>query len=767
MELIQDDSARDRGILLVTGLVIFAAWLQGAIWPEYPGAALLNGIQWTLAYVTAAWLGWSGSLAKGISPQQRTVRRRFAIALVAQAVGQIGYDAESAAGWWPTPGPDDVCFFAFVGWFFYGLAAVPGTTLTASLRRLLLLDIASFALAVLALALTLYLPHGDRGDLPRVAVVTAYPVLMLSTAATAAVIQLHLRQRGNARWLALLAGLLGMGVLCLAWLIHGELDQLEPLTDLGYSVFALLMGWGAAGWQADPDPTPGFDRLCEGLLRQLPLALVALATLTIGLIAVAPALGDSLRIALAALALSVIVFAVVRQTGQLRERDRMIEAERRAAESQARLQHLAHHDPLTGLPNRTLLRDRVQRALSAAQRRNSRTALLFLDMDQFKEVNDSLGHAIGDALLRHVAGLLLEAVRTADTVSRQGGDEFAIVLPEVEDIDGVVRVAEKIMQISAGTAQIEGHELRLSMSVGVALYPDNASDFDSLLQCADAAMYRAKAAGRNAYRFYDAQMHAESSERVQLRVRLGRALERGELQLLFQPMVQLRSGRVCGAEALLRWRSAELGEVAPAAFLPVAEDSGLIVDIGAWVLEKACQEAARWRENNLPDIPVAVNVAGLQFRRGGLEAQVRGALERTALPASALEIEVTESVLMHDADRVIATLERLAASGVGVAIDDFGTGYSSLSHVRRMRVRKLKIDGSFVRGAAGDATTAAVVRATVDMGRALGLATVAEGVENDEQLGFLRACRCSMGQGSLFSPPLAAEDFARYLAGQS
>jgi EAL domain-containing protein (putative c-di-GMP-specific phosphodiesterase class I) len=321
------------------------------------------------------------------------------------------------------------------------------------------------------------------------------------------------------------------------------------------------------------------------------------------------------------------------------------------------------------------------------------------------------------------------------------------------------------MELSAGTTQIGGYELLLSMSAGVALYPDDAADFDSLLQCADTAMYRAKAAGRSAYRFYDAQMNAESADRIHMRTRLARAIERGELHLYYQPLIEIDTGKVCGAEALLRWSSPEAGEVPPASFIALAEDTGLIVEIGGWVLMQACQRASAWGRLGLPPVRLAVNVSVLQFRRGNLEAQVVAALSASGLAPRWLELEVTESVLMQDQDRVIATLERLSELGVGIAIDDFGTGYSSLSYVKRMQAGKIKIDRTFVHDATNDGGGgAAIVRAMIEMARALNVITVAEGVESDAQLAFLRDCRCDLGQGYLFARPMPPEDFARYLA---
>jgi diguanylate cyclase (GGDEF)-like protein len=757
------------GILLVAGILVLATWISAALTNDDIRAGQIDNVHWTIANCTAAWLAWHASNEAGASALQRTARRRFAWALLVQATSQLLFDVAGYFEWWPVfPGPDDALLLLVGPIFVYGFAGILHATAPASRFRIVQIDIAGFALAVLALTLTLYLPKGNANGLLAMAVFAAYPVSMLTASAAALVMQLHLRQRWNGRWIALFFGLCGYGAAGMIWYLNalGQTLRSGSMLTLGFSAFGLLMGWGAAGWRPQPDLSANFDRLCEGVLRQLPLAMVALASCAFGLLMLDASLANPIRVSLLTLDLSVLLFAVFRQTQQLVERDRLLVAERVVAESQAKLKHLAHHDPLTGLPNLTLLRDRIEQAIMGAERRGTKVAVLFLDLDHFKEVNDTLSHATGDALLKYVATSLQEVVRASDTVSRQGGDEFTIVLPDIDDIDIVVRVAEAVMQISSTSARLNAYDLPLSLSVGVALYPDDAKDFASLLQCADAAMYRAKAGGRNTYRFYDSLMNAEAAERIRLRVHLAHAIERGELLLHYQPLIDLQSGGVCGAEALLRWHSPELGDVAPGRFIPIAEDFGLIVDIGGWVLQEACRQAAAWRAARMPSIRVAVNVSVLQFRRGNLEAQVVDALRKSGLPPQALELEVTESVLMRDNDRVMNTLERLAELGVSIAIDDFGTGYSSLSYLRRMHVSKLKIDRIFVHEALEDEGTAAIVHAVVDMARALKVATVAEGVETEAQYKFLRSARCNVGQGYYFARPLAPQAFEQFLAKQ-
>ena len=455
--------------------------------------------------------------------------------------------------------------------------------------------------------------------------------------------------------------------------------------------------------------------------------------------------------------------ALFNETGQLigfQGVDRDI-TERRQAE--ARIEFLAHHDALTGLPNRVLLRDRFEHAVAMAERTRSRVAMLFLDLDNFKRVNDTLGHAAGDHLLLQVVTRLSSCTRDSDTISRQGGDEFILLLNDIPDQEAVERIASKILMKLAETVEINGHELNAACSIGIALYPDDGSSFDMLLQKADAAMYNAKGAGRNIYHFFDEQMNRQAHEHLLLQNRLNRALFQAEFYLHYQPQVEIASGRVVGVEALLRWRNPDLGEVTPARFIPVAEDSGLIVPIGAWVLEEACRQAQALRQADGIDLPMAVNLSALQFRRAGLVEAVAGALERSGLPPYLLELELTESILLQDVENTLNTVRQIKALGVRLSIDDFGTGYSSLSYLKRFAVDRLKIDRSFVRELNTDPDNAAIVRAVIQLARSLRLGIVAEGVETGAQLAFLREEGCQDVQGSLFSLPLAPADLKAFL----
>ena len=437
-------------------------------------------------------------------------------------------------------------------------------------------------------------------------------------------------------------------------------------------------------------------------------------------------------------------------------------SDRKRAED--RIAFMAFHDPLTGLPNRRLAMERLELAIALADRGNSRTALMFLDLDNFKTINDSFGHAIGDLLLQAVASRLKACIRDSDTICRQGGDEFLIVLGNVEDADAITTVTEKILETLAVTFDVEGNELSTSTSIGIAVFPDDGRDIETLLKRADTAMYHAKETGRNAYSFFTEQMNLDAVEHQRIRVGLLHAMERGEFRLHYQPQVDLTSGAVVGAEALIRWNHPERGILTPEHFIAIAEESGLIVPIGAWVLREACRQAAAWRKSGLPQLVVAVNVSAIQFKRGDLEACVRQALEESGLPPDCLELELTESILIHDTDQVLATVQRLKSLGVMLSIDDFGTGYSSLSYLTRFKVDKLKIDRSFIRDVQNQPGNASMVRAIIQMALSLNLKTIAEGVEDAELVAFLRRQHCEEAQGYYFSRPMPAIEFAHYLS---
>ncbi|MBI5901140.1 MAG: EAL domain-containing protein [Rhodocyclales bacterium] len=447
---------------------------------------------------------------------------------------------------------------------------------------------------------------------------------------------------------------------------------------------------------------------------------------------------------------------VVERTAELASANSQLQEEVfERMQAEQRIWHVAHHDSLTGLPNRALLHDRLQQALTKAQRGRHRVAVMFLDLDRFKSVNDSLGHAVGDELLKYVAARLTGVVRAVDTVSRLGGDEFVIVLEEAGSPDDVVLVAEKIIDALAPEVCIGGHQLRATPSIGISIFPDDAVEVFALMKNADTAMYHAKAAGRNNFQFFARKMNEQATHFFTLENKLRHAIEAGHLVLHYQPLIHWPRREVCGLEALVRWKDPEKGLIPPAEFIPIAEETGLIVPVGEWVLGAALRQNRMWQQQGRPLLPVSVNLSPRQFREKDLLANLHRILKDTGQPARLLELEITEGTLMHDVDDMRSRMEEIAAMGVRLVIDDFGTGYSSLSYLKRFPVHKLKIDQSFIRDLTADRDDAAIVGAIVGLARSLGLDMLAEGVESGEQLDALLALGCERFQGNYFSPPLA------------
>ncbi|MEJ2426541.1 MAG: EAL domain-containing protein [Gammaproteobacteria bacterium] len=429
--------------------------------------------------------------------------------------------------------------------------------------------------------------------------------------------------------------------------------------------------------------------------------------------------------------------------------------------AQEHIERLAHFDQLTGLPNRTLLNDRFRYALSLAQRSGEPLAVMFLDLDHFKDINDTLGHNIGDQVLMELAKRLKEAVREEDTLSRQGGDEYILILPAT-DADGAGMVASKLIEVVAQPCQIEHHELIVTASIGIAIYPHDGKNLESLSKNADIAMYRAKREGRNSFRFYTAEMQAHSARNLKLANGLRHALERHELQLHYQPQLSLQDGRIVGVEALLRWQHPKMGQVAPADFIPIAESTGQIIKIGEWVLRTATRQLKDWMDNGLPPMMMALNLSAVQFRQKDLPELVDRILEEVKLPHHLLELELTEATTMENTRAAVNMMNNLYERGIRMSIDDFGTGYSSLSYLKQFKVYKLKIDQSFVRDIADDPGDRAIVTAITNMASSLDLQTIAEGVETVNQLNFLRLQGCNEAQGYYFSKPLTAKQFEEF-----
>ena len=428
-----------------------------------------------------------------------------------------------------------------------------------------------------------------------------------------------------------------------------------------------------------------------------------------------------------------------------------------------RIRHLSYHDALTGLPNRTLMEDRLSMAVAAGQRQNRKVALLFIDLDSFKNVNDTLGHFTGDTLLRLVADRLRGCLREEDSLGRQGGDEFLLILTDLEGESDAAQVARKIARTLETPFIVNGREIIVSASIGVSIFPEDGRDFETLTKHADLAMYQAKETGRNQYQFFSPEMNVRLAESLAMEMHLRGAIKSDELFLVFQPQVNLRTGEIVGAEALLRWENRELGLVPTERFIALAEERGLILEIGDWVLRKACTQARLWQDGGLRPVPISVNLSPLEFRQKNIVARIAGILTETGLDPQWLVLEITEGISMLDIEMVIESLHGLKKLGVKIAIDDFGTGHSSLSYLSRFPIDKLKVDRSFIHDLDTNADARAITNLILDLARNLKLKVVAEGVETEGQLRLLLPPQCDEMQGYYFSRPLIAEEFADLL----
>jgi diguanylate cyclase (GGDEF)-like protein/PAS domain S-box-containing protein len=450
--------------------------------------------------------------------------------------------------------------------------------------------------------------------------------------------------------------------------------------------------------------------------------------------------------------------------GQPRFFLRIIEDISERKQTSERLARLAHYDSITRLPNRVLFHDRLGQSIAQARRNNRFVGVLFLDLDRFKLVNDTLGHAAGDQLLKKVAERLTQALRPSDTVGRLSGDEFAVILPELTVPQHAGFVAQKLIDMLKAPFDLDGNEVFVTASIGITLYPFDSDNIEMLIRDADAAMYSAKAAGRNTYQFYTTEMNQRATEKLRLETGLRRAIEREEFVLHYQPKVEVVSGKITGLEALLRWQAPDGSVMGPDQFIPLLEETGLIVPVGNWVVRSACAQLHAWHEAGVTPVPVAVNLSARQLRQPGFSATLGDALAEFDVPAKLVEIEITESSLMENPEQAIVALTEIESLGIRLSADDFGTGYSSLSYLKRLPLDALKIDRSFVRDITIDPDDAAITRTVITLAHGLGLRVIAEGVETEEQFAFLRENHCDEAQGYLFSQPLPADACTGLLA---
>lgn len=509
----------------------------------------------------------------------------------------------------------------------------------------------------------------------------------------------------------------------------------------------------------------GSARLFYALITVMIIFIISVGVSTeLGWLELRTVTSGSVNASLLIVALGVVSFSVWLMSSDLRRLlKRLSQENQRVKESQAEIQKLVHHDVLTGLPNRVLARDRFEQALAKTQRKDSFVCMMFVDLDDFKSVNDSLGHQTGDMLLKEVARRLTSLLRKTDTIARLSGDEFLLLMESIEDKEQITNIAHKIISTISQPYVINSRELICTCSIGVAIAPADGQDFDTLLKHTDMAMYSTKEHGRNHFRFFDEEMNTNAQEHIELIADLRNAVQAEELQLYYQPKIDLHTGRVIGAEALMRWPHPERGMIGPNKFIPLAEASGLILEMGAWAIQKACDDCRGWNEIGFPNITVAVNTSPLQFKRGKIEQIVQQALLNSKLTPWNLELELTESLLVDDFEALKQTLANLKKIGVSFSIDDFGTGYSNLGYLKQFDVNSLKIDRSFVKRIQDGDQDEAIVGAIIQMASKLSLKTIAEGIEDHNTSEVLRNMGCDQAQGFLWSKPVEETEFRRFL----
>jgi diguanylate cyclase (GGDEF)-like protein/PAS domain S-box-containing protein len=850
---------------------------------------LLDNLHWTTGNATAAALAWLGYAQS--SGAERAARRWFFAGLAGYFVGQVLFNAQVYFGWNPFPAPSDLFYLMLAPGCILGLAAALRLQLPKSNHHVTVLDTAMLSIAILTLTLTVYLPRSGDIGLLSLSVMTAYPVVLLTAACFGILMVLHLRPRLEWPWMLFQIGLGLQGLVWMWWnaqALSGTTVDGSLLNEL-FSVASIVIGVSAMRWRMVPSDNKRYEKLCEGMLRMLPLVAVVIAALAVVLAlsssSIFPALRDAVEIA----AIAVIMIAALRQSLMLNEHERLLEAEKAVAESrrllqivmdtvpaaifwkdrdlryiggnatfardagmattsdlvgkddfqlawkefaqsyraddqqvidsgvaklafeeqiakpdgslvwirtskvplcdhknenigilgvysditvqknaEAEIHALAFYDPLTGLPNRRLLLERIRHSIASGIRHHNHGAILFLDLDNFKTLNDTRGHDIGDQLLIEVANRLQACVRDGDTVARLGGDEFIIMLEGLsEDIQQAAAqadgVAQKILESIRRPISLQGFEHHGSISIGIILFRGQGLSEDELLKHADTAMYEAKSSGRDTLRFFDPDMQSKLDARMEMEADLRRALTEQQFELYFQPQVY-HDRRIIGAEALLRWKHPESGMVPPLEFIQLTEETGLILPIGEWVLETACACLEAW-EGDAPtrDLYLSVNVSARQFRQPDFVEQVRGTLARIGCDPRMLKLELTESMVLENVQDTSRKMQALKEIGVRFSMDDFGTGYSSLSYLTALPFDQLKIDQSFVRNIGVKFTDEVIIQTIIGMGNNLGMQVIAEGVETEVQRAFLELHGCPACQGYLFGKPVPLAEFEKSL----
>jgi len=728
---------------------------------------LLDNLHWTLSSGASACFAWIGF--QNGSLEEKRPRRWFFLGTLSYFFGQLLWDVQQYIHWNAFPAPADIFYLLLGPFCLIGLLRVINTKLEGAKKTAAWIDLATISISVIGLVLALYLSNDTDRYLPQMLAVISYPIGLLSAASVALLINLFLRLKPCwPNYIFFLAFMIE-GSIWMQWnlgVLDTQIEQGQLLKNM-FSVADILIGLGAMGWRAELSESVRQAAVSRFILRMIPVASMLISVLTIIIIFFDTVVPVAKFVALIS-ALLIIVLAMLRQSLLLVDSERLLEADRLINEANLRYEYLANHDVLTGLPNRRLFQDRLTHAISMASRHHYELALLFIDIDRFKDVNDSLGHIQGDLLLVELVNRLKSRLREQDTFARLGGDEFVVLMENIESKNQAALIAQTIIELLEAPFTLKNdHQVVVGASIGISLFPYDAENDVQLIRNADSAMYRAKENGRNNHQFYTAELTRIAHARFTLDTQLRQAIENKQFTLFYQPIVEYdkdtKLTKAVAVEALLRWYRNGNELVMPNDFIPFAEDTGLIVPIGKWVLQQACRQLVAWDAQGLINLKLAVNISPKQFHDVNFLGSVKAALGESGLGPHRLTLEITEGVIMEQEDRAVEILLALKALGLRIAIDDFGTGHSSLSKLRFLPLDELKIDRVFVQNIPDNNDDMHIASTILAMAKGLRLHVVAEGIETEEQLAFFAHSHCGQYQGYKFSRPLAAADLPAFI----
>lgn len=741
--------------------IIMTYYVPEQWWP------LIDNIRWTVTSGVSAFLVWLG-FVDGDS-NERKYRRWFLLGTFLYFIGQIFWDVLQYLNWTDFPNISDIFYLMLGPFFLIGLLTTLKIQIDKTKKTAVLLDITTITVSVIGLVLMLYLSENISSRWSQTVVLVLYPIGLLSAASLAILINPFLKLKPNKAILILSIGLLIEGVIWMRWNSHLLIGKPASgsLLNAMFSVADLLIGYGAMTWTSMATNHPRLIYFYKRMQRCIPLLAMAVGIIILIILFFGEINPVSKGVALAS-ALSMIALAMTRQSLLLADSERLIESDAKILEVNERYEYLANHDVLTDLPNRRLFQDRLMHAISMAKRHEYELALLFIDIDRFKSVNDSLGHADGDLLLVQLANRLKARLREQDTFARWGGDEFVILIEKIDSRTQVATVAQSIIELFEEPFQLSSkNSVSIGASIGISLFPLDAQDHAELVRFADLAMYRAKESGRNNHQFYTAELTLQAERMFTLEAQVRNALKNKEYELYYQPIMQHNEetggNKLIAAEALIRWRRGEQEIVMPNDFIPCAEDTGLIIPIGKWVLEQACEQLAIWDAQGFNQINLSVNISPVQLHDQHFVENVRNAMQASGVSENRLTLEITENAIMKQEDNAVDILLALKSLGVRISIDDFGVGHSSLAKLRRLPLDELKIDRTFVQHIPDNKDDMQIASTIVAMAKGLRLDVVAEGIETQAQLTFFVEQGCERYQGYLFSRPVDSDGLAKLL----